>query len=441
MQRNSNRNRNRLNRHSENYRELMLLKFDMKIRHAFRHFRFFLKWLCIAVMLGVICGLAGTAFHYLINAASELFGKFGFLLYLLPAAGFLTALSYRLSGIYDDEGTNSILRAARAEDTSALRVTPLIFLSTFLTHLCGGSAGREGAALQIGGSLGSFTARSLRLNKYEQQMLVMCGMSATFCALFGTPLTAAFFAIEVAGVGTVFYAGLVPSVTASFIANLVSKELGVPNPSFVTAGVQPIDLAIFAKVILLGILCALLSILFCKVMHTAAALYKKYIPNAYLRIFAGGLIVIAITLLSGSRDYNGSGLTVIALALAGSAFPFAFLIKMLMTAATAGAGYKGGEIIPAMFIGATFGCAVSPLLGIDPAFGAEIGLIAVFCGAVNCPVSSILLSVEFFGSGNFLLFGVASAVSYMLSGYYSLYSGQKFMNSKTSPVPIRRSAR
>lgn len=432
---------NKLNRHSDNYRELMLLKIDIKLRHAFRHFAFFLKWLAISAFLGVVCGLTGALFHYFIDEATYLFGTYGFLLYFLPVAGLLTVFSYRSLEIYNDEGTNSILRAARAEDSSAFRVTPLIFLSAFLTHLCGGSAGREGAALQIGGSLGSFIARMLNLKKYEQQMLVMCGMSATFCALFGTPLTAAFFAIEVAGVGTVFYAGLLPAVIASFIAKLTALSLGVSAPSFLIAGVQKTNLLLFAKIIILGILCALLSIIFCRVMHTAAALYRKYLKNDYLRIAAGGFIVVILTLLSGSRDYNGSGMTVITAALAGSAVPAAFAIKIIMTAATSGAGYKGGEIIPAMFIGATFGCTAAPFLGLDPVLSAEICLVAFFCGVVNCPVSSMLLSVEFFGSGNFLLFGVASAVSYMLSGYYSLYSGQKFMNSKLTPAPVIRSAK
>ena len=432
---------NKLNRHSDNYRELMLLKIDIKLRHGFRHFAFFLKWLAIAAFLGVVCGLTGALFHYFIYEAAYLFGEYGFLLYFLPAAGLLTVFSYHSLDIRNDEGTNSILRAARAEDTSAFRVTPLIFIATFLTHLCGGSAGREGAALQIGGSLGSFIARTLKLGKHEQQMLVMCGMSATFCALFGTPLTAAFFAIEVAGVGTVFYAGLLPAVVASFIAKLTALSLGVSRQAFIIAGVQETSLFLFVKIIALGILCAMLSIIFCRVMHTASALYRKYLKNDYVRIMAGGFLVIILTLLSGSRDYNGSGMTVITAALAGTAAPAAFAVKMLMTAATAGAGFKGGEIIPAMFIGATFGCTAAPFLGLDPVLGAEICLVAFFCGVVNCPVSSLLLSVEFFGSGNFLLFGVASSVSYMLSGYYSLYSGQKFMNSKLTPTPISRLAK
>ncbi len=171
-------------------------------------------------------------------------------------------------------------------------------------------------------------------------------------------------------------------------------------------------------------------------MHASVNLSKKYLKNDYIRIIAGGCLVIIMTLISGTRDYNGTGTAVIAAALSGTAIPWAFLMKMIMTAFTSGSGYKGGEIIPTLFIGAVFGCTVAPLLGISPDLGAEICLIAFFCGAVNCPVSSLLLSVEFFGSSNFLLFGISSAVSYMLSGYYSLYTGQKFMNSKESPVPI-----
>ncbi len=400
------------------------------------HFALFFKWILIAVVLGIICGLAGTAFHYALRLAADLFTTHGWLLYLLPAAGILTVLLYHTFGIFNDEGTNSILKAARAEKTSAFRVAPLIFVSSFLTHVCGGSAGREGAALNIGGSIGSFTARMLKLNRYEQQMFVMCGMSATFCALFQTPLTAAFFSIEAAGVGTMFYAGFLPAAAASCTAKLVSTSLGVEAMTFEVAKAAKYTPILVIKVAVLGIFCALLSIVFCKMMHASVNLSKKYLKNDYIRILIGGFLVIMMTLISGTRDYNGTGTAVIAAALSGTAVPWAFLMKMIMTAFTSGSGYKGGEIIPTLFIGATFGCVAAPLLGISADLGAEICLVAFFCGAVNCPVTSLLLSVEFFGSSNFLLFGISSAVSYMLSGYYSLYTGQKFMNSKESPVPI-----
>jgi H+/Cl- antiporter ClcA len=394
-----------------------------------------------AVITGVACGLAGSAFHYALDFAAETFGRFPYIIYMLPLSGIFIVFIYRLLQIFNDEGTNSILRAARAEDAAALRVAPLIFISTFLTHLCGGSAGREGAALQIGGSIGSFIGRKFHMGKYDHQLMVMCGMSATFCALFATPLAAAFLSIEIAGVGTVFYAGLVPSVLASFIAMLISRSLGVEPLSFPYAAAQTTDIYLLLKILLFASLTALLGIIFCSVMHNTRNTFQKFIRNPYLRVAAGSLLVIAITFLSGTHAYNGAGMETIERALSGEAEPEAFILKLILTAVTLGSGFKGGEIVPAFFAGSTFGCTLGILLGLDPMFAAELGLIGLFCSVVNCPVTSILLSVELFGSDNFLLFGITAAVTYMLSGYYSLYSGQKFMNSKLVPVAFERPAK
>lgn len=431
----------KIHRHNRNIFVKMIFRTDIRLRHALRHFKFFVKWLVLSVVIGIVCGIIGSAFHYAVDFADHSASQYPHLLYFLPVSGLIIVFCYRKLNILNDGGTNSILRAARAEDTTALRITPLIFGATFLTHLCGGSAGREGAALQIGGSLGSFISRKLKLGKYEQQLMVMCGMSATFCALFAAPLTAAFFSIEVAGVGTVFYAGLVPSVTASFIAMLISRLLGVSAMSFDIAAAQPVNVEVFIKVIFIAMMTALLSIIYCSAMHNSTRLYKKYIENPYIRIITGAFIVIAATMIIGNRDYNSAGMDKISEALSGSAVPEAFILKLLLTAITLGAGFKGGEIIPTMFIGSTFGCTIGAFLGLDPLLSAEIGLIGLFCGVVNCPLSSILLSVELFGSGNFILFGVTAAVTYMLSGYYSLYSGQKFMNSKLMPITFEKSAK
>lgn len=414
----------------------------VRMRHGTKHLGFFFKWIILAIIVGIACGLVGTAFHYCLDHATEAFGHHGFILYLLPIAGLLIVYSYRRLGILNDEGTNSILRAARAESTAALRITPLIFLASFLTHLCGGSAGREGAALQIGGSIGSFLGRKIKLDKYDHQLMVMCGMSATFCALFGTPMTAAMFSIEVAGVGTVFYAGLVPCIVAAVIARLISRGFGVQPLMFRSiAEAEYLDIEVILKVLLLAVLVALLGIIFCSVMHNSSRIYKKYLPNPYIRIVVGAVLVILLTFLFGSRDYNGIGMPVIQSALAGSCRPEAFILKMIMTAVTLGAGFKGGEIVPTLFIGSTFGCTMGMLLGLDPVFAAEIAMIGFFCSVVNCPISSVFLSIELFGSANFLLFGITCAITYLMSGYYSLYSGQKFMNSKIIPVSYERSAK
>jgi len=257
----------------------MAFRTMVRLRHAFTHIRFFIKWVFLALITGIVCGLTGTAFHHSLDIASETFSDYPQLLFALPLSGMLIVFMYRLLKIYNDQGTNSILRAARAEDTSAFRVTPLIFSATILTHICGGSAGREGAALQMGGSIGSFIGRKFKLGKYDHQLMVMCGMSATFCALFATPLAAAFLSIEIAGVGTVFYAGLVPSVLASYIAILVSRSLGVTPLTFTLAPHQTADAMLLLRIMALAALTALMGIIFCSVMHNTGGLLKRFIPN------------------------------------------------------------------------------------------------------------------------------------------------------------------
>ncbi len=419
----------------------MLFRAIIRLRHSYYHLKIFFRWIFLALIMGILCGLVGAFFRKALDFAAVFSGTHSWTLFLLPAAGLLIIFSYKIMNNLDDQGTDSILRSARGEAVTRFCTGPLIFLSTFLTHLCRGSAGREGAALQIGGSIGSFLGRRFHLGQYEHQMAVMCGMSASFCALLGTPLTAAVFTIEVAGVGTVFYAGLVPSVLASMTAMVTARFFGVQLTTFPAAAAQAQDPSTLLRVILLSMIMALMSILYCSSVHTARSLYQKYFSSPFIRIVAGGILVILLTLLFGTGKYNGLGMPVILEALQGHAAPQDFLLKLILTAVTLGAGYKGGEIVPTFFIGASLGCTLAPLLGLDPMFAAEVALIGLFCGAVNCPIASILLSVELFGADNFLFFGIAAAVSYMLSGYYSLYSGQKFMNSKLLPVSFERNAK
>lgn len=314
-----------------------------------------------------------------------------------------------------------------------MALVPVIFASTALTHLCGGSAGREGAALQIGGGLGFACGRLFRLDEKELRMATLCGMSALFSALFGTPLTASVFALEVVSVGQIYYSGLVPCLASALTAYGVTGLCGIAPTRFAVP-VVGLTADMLWRVALLAVLCALVSILFCVTMHQSERLLGKKVPNPFLRAALGGAALIALTLLGGTRDYNGAGVDVITRALErGEAAPEAFALKLLFTALTLSCGFRGGEVVPAFFIGSTFGCAAGPLLGLDPGFAAAVGLVGVFCGAVNCPLASIILSVELFGSGEILYFAVACCVSYMLSGYTGLYSSQKIMYSKLRP--------
>ena len=254
-------------------------------------------------------------------------------------------------------------------------------------------------------------------------------MSGVFSALVGTPLTATVFALEVISVGVLYYAGLIPCITAAMTGYLISLLMGVPPTRF-TVAMPALDAWTMLLVVVLAILCALVSILFCRGLHITEHLAARLVKNSYLRAAAGGAVIIALTLLLGTTDYNGAGMDVITRALNGQADGWAWLLKLLFTAVTIGCGFKGGEVVPSFFVGATFGCWVGSLLGLSPAFTAAIGLVAVFCGAVNCPIASVVLSVELFGAEGMLYFAMACAISYVLSGYCGLYSSQTILYSK-----------
>lgn len=391
----------------------------------------FAKWLLISATLGIILGLIGTAFHILIEYATEFRTKYPVTIAFLPVGGIMIVLLYKLTGMEKDKGTNIVLQSVRSrEELPPLRQAPLIFISTVITHLFGGSAGREGAALQLGGSIGNYVGKKLKLDEHDARIITMCGMSAAFSALFGTPLTAAIFSMEVVSVGIMYYAAIVPCVISALAGCYISSVFGIAPTAFTVLNVPTLDPISILQSVLLGILCALLSGVFCFALHKTAYLYNKYIPNRIVEIIAGGAIVAALTFALRTFDYNGAGMNVIENAINGNVRPEAFLLKIIFTALTLGAGYKGGEIVPTLFVGATFGGIAAPLFGMSASFGAAAGMTALFCGVTNCPLSSILLSIELFGAKGLPLFGAVIAVSYMLSGYTGLYSAQKIVYSK-----------
>ena len=394
-----------------------------------RYVLFFFKWTALAVLIGGVCGAAGALFYRAVSIADKLFAAHGWLLYLLPVAGLAIALIYYVAGVQRDRGANLVMVSLRTGDAMPRSVVPRIFAGTVLTHLCGGSAGREGAALMIGAGIATWFERVLRLKEESAKVMTMCGMSALFAAVFGTPVTAAVFSMEVAAVGVFHYSALYPCLAASLTGWGVSSLLGTAPELMPPVAFPEGNLWNILLIAVLALLCALCSILFLSVIHLAGHLYQKYLPNIFLRAAAGGILVIIATLLLGTRDYNGAGMDMAIAAVEGRTVPWAFLAKILLTALTMGAGYKGGEIVPAFFIGAALGCAAGPLLGLDPGFAAAIGLVALFCSVVNCPIASIVLSVELFGGG-LCFFAVACGVSYLMSGYYSLYAEQRIIYSK-----------
>ena len=227
-----------------------------------------------------------------------------------------------------------------------------------------------------------------------------------------------------------YYAGLLPCVVSAFTAYFISILMGTEPVAFTISNIPAFSLKSCLLTALLSAICALLSIGFCLGLHGTHKLFEKLFKNTFLRAAVGGLVIVILSLICRSGDYNGAGMDIVERAIGGNAKPEAFLLKFIFTAVTVGAGYKGGEIVPTFFVGATFGCVVGGLIGLDPGFAAAVGLVALFCGVVNCPLASIFLSIELFGAQAMPLFALAAAVSYLLSGYYGLYSSQKIVYSK-----------
>ncbi len=399
-----------------------------KIKSSLNYVRAFIKWGIISIVVGIAGGLVGTAFHKSIDYVTELRTENSWLIFLLPIGGLIIVALYNVCKVHS--GTNRVIESVRTDKKVPVLMAPLIFVSTVITHLFGGSAGREGAALQLGGSIGYQFGKLFKLDEKDMHLIVMLGMSGVFSALFGTPLTATFFALEVISVGVIYYVALVPCIFSSVVAYNVALMFGVNPVRFDNAVMQNLNIEVLAKTITLAILCALVSIGFCLAIKHISCIAERKISNDYIRAFIGGCIIVLLTLIVGTNDYNGAGMDVISRAIGGSANPEAFILKIIFTVITISAGFKGGEIVPTFFIGSTFGCVAGTLLGLEPGFGAAIGFVALFCGVVNCPFASIMLALEIFGANSILIFAIVCGVSYMMSGYYGLYSSQKIMYSK-----------
>ena len=390
----------------------------------------FLKWMVLSAIVGALGGVVGSGFHLAIDHVTEYRMENSWIINLLPLGGIVIAFLYRMFHSKGKIDTNRVIESVRENGNIPLVMVPLIFVSTVITHGLGGSAGREGAALQLGGGIGYNLGKLLRLNKSDMRVIVMAGMSAVFAALFGTPLTAAIFSIEVTTVGILHYAGLLPCVISAVVASEIANLLGLHGVHFDGIMFSAVAWEVVLKVVALSLLCAVLSILFCYAIEKTEDIFDRLIKNCYVRAFFGGILVVALTYIVRSYDYNGAGMDIVTRAIEGEAVSYAFLLKIIFTAITISAGFKGGEIVPSFFIGATFGCAVAPLLGLDASMAAAIGFVALFCGVVNCPVASIFLALEVFGSEGILLFAIACSVSYMMSGLFGLYHSQKIIYSK-----------
>lgn len=385
-----------------------------------------LYWSVLSVLLGAVCGIIGALFAKSLSAVTFVRAQNQWFVWLLPIAGVISVAIYKLCRV-TGYGTNCVFESVKTEKNVPMLLAPAVFVGTCLTHLCGGSAGREGAALQMGGSISAAFGRMFRLNEDGRHIISVCGMAALFSAVFGTPIGAFVFAIEVVRIGRSFLRAVLPVLLSSVTAFAVSRLLNAHPERFLLEQIPQLSLGLLWKFILIAVLGGGVSIIFCEALRISGKVFKKFLKNEFLSIMAGGIIIALLTYLVGSNDYNGGGIEQIEGIFAGDTVKYeAFFLKIIFTAITIGAGFKGGEIIPTLFIGAAFGGAAAYLLGIAPAFGAAIGMAALFAGVTNCPIATVALCAEMFSGNGIIYIAVAAVISFLVSGNISLYTNEKF---------------
>ena len=401
-----------------------------------------LKWAALGGLIGVMSGSASAFFLLALGRVTALRESHGFLLWLLPVAGLLTALLYQKFGQSVEAGNNLLIERAHAPgETVPLRMAPLVLIGTLATHLCGGSAGREGTAVQMGGALANLLHKPFRLRQNEQSLLILSGISGGFGSVFGTPLAGAVFGLEVLSIGQIRYEALVPCFAASVVGDMVCRAWGVTHSPYAVISLPPATFALWSWILIAGILFGGASLLFAELTHAVSHAAKTWIKIPVLRPVVGGLIVIALTYGVGTRDYLGLGLPLIAQSFGPeTVLPFVFLLKIVFTAVTVGSGFKGGEVTPLFAIGATLGAAFANLTGQPTAFFAALGFVAVFAGASNTPLACTLVGVELFGSAIAVPLAAACIVSYIASGHRGIYLSQRIALSKSSAIATETDA-
>jgi H+/Cl- antiporter ClcA/PII-like signaling protein len=399
-----------------------------------------LTWTALVLPVAVLSGSASALFLWALDRVTRLRWENPWLLWLLPAAGVVVGLLYHLLGQRAEGGNNLIMDEIHEPGGGVpARMAPLVLVGTLLTHLFGGSAGREGTAVQMGGSLAGAYGRIARIGADNRRVLLMAGVAAGFGSVFGTPLTGAIFAMEVLVIGRMDYTALIPVLVASVVGDVTCSAWGIRHAVYhidfapVGGAHALFDGTLMAKVIVAAMAFGLASQLFSELTHGLQTLFKRAVPYAPLRPAVGGALVIAFVWLLGTRDYLGIGVTapdpgattILSAFTANGATPWSWWWKLLLTALTLASGFKGGEVTPLFFIGATLGHTLAGLLGAPVDLLAGLGFIAVFAGATNTPLACTMMGLELFGAHHVVYFAVACFVAYFFSGHSGIYGAQR----------------
>ncbi|SFK09848.1 H+/Cl-antiporter ClcA [Halobacillus dabanensis] len=406
-------------------------------------------WIFFGCIIGITVGSATT---FLLEAndylGDDIRLKRDWLIFLLPFGGIIIGYIYMnygkvfLNNALNDTAqlNNLVIEAVHGKNEVPRRMGPIVYLGTFITVLFGGSTGREGAAVQMGGSVAATVHKIFKVSKFDNKILLMSGISAGFGSAFGAPITGAVFGMEMTALGKLKFEALVPCLTASFSGHYVTTAAwGHKHEEFILQTVPEKSIITFLTVILLSVVFSLISIFYCQLRHGIQNFSEKFFKKNHMkRAFFGGIIIVVLTMIVGSQDYNGRGLQMLEQSFHEEVPPFAFLAKLIFTAVTLGSGFVGGEAIPLFFIGATLGNALHEFIDLPMSFLSALGLIAVFCGGANTPIAAFLLAMEMFDGKGLEYFFVACLVSYLFSGHHGLWPSQKIHEPKSRLYSIPR---
>ncbi|MHB8859810.1 MAG: chloride channel protein [Thermoleophilia bacterium] len=400
------------------------------------------KWVLLAIMIGLIAGAGGALFLKLLGWSTDATGKYSYYFLLMPPAFLLSAqLVHRLAPDAEGHGTEKVIEAVnKSSGKIKPAVIPVKALATIVTIAAGGSLGKEGPCAQIGAGLASVFASLFRFGDTDRRKIVICGISAGFAAVFGTPIGGAIFGIEVLAIGALSYDVLLPSLIAGVVGYQVAANLGIPYLYHYYGSPLAFDSIVFAKVILAGIFFGLCSIMLIEISRLGEYLSERMALRRSWKPLIGGLLMIGLALLF-SRSYLGMGLDSIESSLGGKSQPYyAFFLKSVFTSLTLAFGGSGGIVTPIFFIGSTAGAAFAQLLNMDIALFAGIGLVGVLAGAANTPLAAGIISIELFGPAVAPYAIVACAVSYLVTGHRSVFPAQRLATGKSSSLRVELDA-
>lgn len=382
----------------------------------------------IAIIIGLIVGGIETVFGKVLLEVTNIRSNYVLLLTpFLPLAGILIAFTYSKIGKNSIKGMSLIFSTGFDEkETIPKRLVPLTMVSTWLTHLFGGSAGREGVAVQIGGTVGHAVGRKLGIRENKGKILLLTGMAAGFAGLFHTPLAAIFFALELLTAGVVEYSALFPCIIGAFVANYTSQALGLERSTVNLNLTLELNGPLILKILLLGIIFGIIGGLFAYTLNFAKKFFSKKFSNPILRIFIMGCVISALILLLHKGRYSGLGSNLITAAFSnGKVYAYDWILKFILTILTLSVGFQGGEVTPLFSIGASLGAVIAPFFGLPVEFTAALGYVALFGSGTNTILAPIFVGGEIFGFNYLPYFFIVSAIAYVFNGNKSIYSGQK----------------